>query len=312
MFQQCNGAGKLEYCTGSFCDPVAAHARTQFGLWAVMGAPLLLSFDVAAIATDELESIYGNPEIVAVSQDADEHGHGSPGGRRVSGGDFVEAADGELDKDRTHEPFRAGPGTVAVDADASGPETAACGPSTFNTSATGIRIEGLTCTDANSSVDCVAACCRAPGCVIWQWNPKYGPARCDHSQGVHGACWLGSHAQGVPKRALDWTGGSRAPIGPKPPPPPSPTTTLNVWARNLHDGGVAIMFINNGADAARMACDGRCIKATGLEGGQRYKVRDLFGRADLGPMTVDADAGFAAPTKIDGDGGSLLIKLTLA
>ena len=29
-------------------------------------------------------------------------------------------------------------------------------------------------------------------------------------------------------------------------------------------------------------------------------------------MTVDPDAGFAAPTKIDGDGGSLLLKLTLA
>ena len=29
--QRCLGAGKLAYCTGSFCDPVVNHSVTQFG-----------------------------------------------------------------------------------------------------------------------------------------------------------------------------------------------------------------------------------------------------------------------------------------
>ena len=80
MFPTCKGAGTLEYCVGSFCDPVVSHATAQFGLWAVMGAPMMLSFDVATLSEAQL-ALYGNPEIVAVSQDADEHGRGSYGGR---------------------------------------------------------------------------------------------------------------------------------------------------------------------------------------------------------------------------------------
>ena len=60
----CGGAGKLEYCTGSFCDPVPWHSKTQFGLWAVMGAPLLLSFDLTRLDSQQL-ALYGNPEIIA-------------------------------------------------------------------------------------------------------------------------------------------------------------------------------------------------------------------------------------------------------
>merc|ERR1712032_202186 len=88
MGPKCQGAGKLEYCTGSFCDPVPQHSFTQFGLWAVMGAPILLSFDLRNINSHDLEFVYGNAEIIAVSQDADVHGRGTLGGRRVSGGDF--------------------------------------------------------------------------------------------------------------------------------------------------------------------------------------------------------------------------------
>jgi hypothetical protein len=64
----CKGAGVLEYCTGSFCDPVRSHSVTQFALWAIMGAPLLLSFDVRAVSADDLAHVYGNPEIIAISQ----------------------------------------------------------------------------------------------------------------------------------------------------------------------------------------------------------------------------------------------------
>jgi alpha-galactosidase len=64
----CKGAGVLEYCTGSFCDPVQTHAVTQFALWAVMGAPLLLSFDVRSLTPTEISRVYGNPEIIAINQ----------------------------------------------------------------------------------------------------------------------------------------------------------------------------------------------------------------------------------------------------
>lgn len=64
----CQGPGKLEYCTGSFCDPVQVHSRSQFALWAVMGAPLLLSFDLRNLSKYQLETI-ANPEVIAVSQD---------------------------------------------------------------------------------------------------------------------------------------------------------------------------------------------------------------------------------------------------
>ena len=30
---KCGGPGVLEYCTGSFCDPVPRHSRTQAALW---------------------------------------------------------------------------------------------------------------------------------------------------------------------------------------------------------------------------------------------------------------------------------------
>ena len=85
---KCEGAGKLEYCTGSFCDPVQSHAVAQFGLWAVMGAPLLLSFDLTNLDAKQ-KALYGNPEIVRVNQDKDPAtGRGTAGGRRVFGGDF--------------------------------------------------------------------------------------------------------------------------------------------------------------------------------------------------------------------------------
>ena len=38
---KCGGPGVLEYCTGSFCDPVPRHSRTQAALWC--GQSLLAS-----------------------------------------------------------------------------------------------------------------------------------------------------------------------------------------------------------------------------------------------------------------------------
>ena len=79
----CRGAGVLEWFTGSFCDPVALHSRSQYGLWAVMGAPLLLSFDLRNLTQYQLDTI-ANPEVIAVSQDP-----AAKPGMRVAGGNIT-------------------------------------------------------------------------------------------------------------------------------------------------------------------------------------------------------------------------------
>lgn len=90
----CKGAGKLAYCTGSFCDPGPNNAEAQLALWSILGAPLLYSFDMQNLMTDPaMKKIYTNPEVIAVNQDADASGRGSMGGRRVHGSDLPEAAE---------------------------------------------------------------------------------------------------------------------------------------------------------------------------------------------------------------------------
>eukprot|EP00937_MAST-01D_sp_MAST-1D-sp2_P005112 g5112.t1 len=64
-----DGAGRLQWCTGSFCDPVPVHAKSQFTMWAVMAAPLLLSFDLRNLSAAQMD-IIANPEVIAVNQDA--------------------------------------------------------------------------------------------------------------------------------------------------------------------------------------------------------------------------------------------------
>eukprot|EP00039_Didymoeca_costata_P030852 m.31736 g.31736 ORF g.31736 m.31736 type:complete len:452 (+) comp8343_c0_seq2:82-1437(+) len=80
----CPGAGQLLQCTGTFCDPVPHHSRTQFGLWSVMAAPLLLSFDLSAMTSYQMATV-SNPEVIAVNQDK----AGYPG-MRVGGGNLTD------------------------------------------------------------------------------------------------------------------------------------------------------------------------------------------------------------------------------
>ena len=206
----CKGAGKLLYCTGSFCDPVPSHATAQFTLWAVMGAPLLLSFDIRQLTKTEIHHLYGNPEIIAVNQDADHHGRGTAGGRRVSFGDL-----------------------------------------------------------------------------------PWGSQAQDHGHG---------HTTGA-------AGSSVA--SPTSPPPTPGQSTLNIWARNLHDGSTAMLFLNSGpaGDGTTMVCDAACLHAAGLAVGKTYAVRDLVALADLAPVTLTAK-GLRTPTEVAADAGTLFLKLT--
>ena len=65
-----------------------AQSRTQFSLWALAGAPLLISGTVANMS-DYTRDTYSNAEVIAVSQDV----AGTPG-TRVAGGDQPEAYTG--------------------------------------------------------------------------------------------------------------------------------------------------------------------------------------------------------------------------
>ena len=277
----CKGAGALEYCTGSFCDPVASHSIAQFVLWSIMGAPLMLSFDVAALTESQLDSVYGNEEIIAVNQDADAHGNGVPGGRRVSGADLPEvsvagtgaanpASGGALApgspvlgaQNYLASPTSASPPSLGLGSTPSAdivrgpPKT--CTPSTFPVNRTGQQVRGLGCANATTPATCMAACCAQAACSTWQYSPTYGRGA-EHcwkdGKGVFGPCWIGTATHvGPPTPNSDWVGGSNQ-AAPSPPSPPPRAASLSVWARNLNDGSTAVLFINNLAGALTMACD---------------------------------------------------------
>jgi hypothetical protein len=271
---KCAGAGKLTYCTGSFCDPVVSHATAQFGLWAVMAAPLLLSFDLTNLDAHQ-RFLYGNPEIIAVNQDRDDHGRGTAGGRRVAG------------------PRLPGQATDIAEVQC-----------TFPFNRTGVESEGLQAEHSgDTSADaCRAACCANTNCTTWQYNPLYHPRGYPKEP-----CWNGRE-RSVSKGREGWVGGSKL-AGPAPPPP-----AFNIWARNLHDGGTAMIFINDspaGSVPMTMRCDAACTKAAGLSPG-KYTVRDLYARKNIaGGVTVEADSGFEVGT-VPADAGSVLWKLSPA
>ena len=307
-----------------------------------MGAPLLLSFDVSQLSKAQIDTTYGNPEIVAVNQDADEHGRGSRGGKRVSGSDFPEndndasAVDTAAEKESHNETISEARATQARDGvdrqqqqqqqqqqqhqqqvHTAAAAAANCDASTFKYSRNGVQSSGLACHDAASAADCIAACCNAgDGCTTWQYNPKHSlkndTTHCNRKHGgVWGPCWIGRETRSTPN-APDWIGRSTA--ASPPPPPPPPGSSLNVWARSLHDGSTAVLFINNAPDAGApgqvMHCNAACSTAAGLLAGTTYAVRDLAARSDLAPITVDGTSGFASPSAVPADAGSLLLKFT--
>ena len=303
---KCNGAGKLEYCTGSFCDPVVAHSVTQFRLWAVMGAPLLLSFDLANLDATQLAT-YGNAEIVAINQDADEHGRGVAGGRRVSGDDLVGPVtlDAAAASSGKHSAANVARRAAAGGARATTNSLAkACSNASFPYSRVGVECIGLQPANVTSATACIAACCAmGAACHTWQWNPTYNKGH------GHQPCWIGAeHA--TRWNSTGWVAGGSTLPSPTPPPTPAPPTSLNtqnVWARNLHSGATALLFINNGAGAVNMTCDAACALAAGLVDGTTYSVRDVGERRDLVSLTLQD--GVAAGI-IAGDAGSLLLLLT--
>jgi len=87
-----------------------------------------------------------------------------------------------------------------------------------------------------------------------------------------------------------------------------PFNTTNIWARELHDGSRAIVFLNVGSSQVSLICDQRCFAKMGFSNlDTRLAVRDLWAHKDLPDITPRA--GFHASSLAAG-GGFRMIKVT--
>lgn len=83
-----------------------------------------------------------------------------------------------------------------------------------------------------------------------------------------------------------------------------PRSSANVWARRLDGGDVAMLFINNAAAPAVVACDAACCAAAGIDGTASVTVRDLFARTDNGTVICESLTPVVAP-----GGASVFLRL---
>ena len=82
----------------------------------------------------------------------------------------------------------------------------------------------------------------------------------------------------------------------------------NVWARELHDGSHALVFLNAGSSQASVTCDAACFAAIGVDPARNYTVDDLWNDVPQGTIT---NATFTA-VDLPADGGHLMIRVAEA
>ena len=86
-----------------------------------------------------------------------------------------------------------------------------------------------------------------------------------------------------------------------------PPVDSTVWGRALENNAWAVLLINfSKAGPQAVACDAACFAAAGFAPGTTLAVRDLWARADNG--TVNSSAGYSAV--VPADGGSFLLSFT--
>ena len=88
----------------------------------------------------------------------------------------------------------------------------------------------------------------------------------------------------------------------------SAASATNVWVRWLASGDVAVLFFNAGASSAAVTCDAACFARVGAAGAV-WAARDVWTHEDAG--RIEAAAGFTTPP-LAAVGGSLLLRLTPA
>ena len=87
----------------------------------------------------------------------------------------------------------------------------------------------------------------------------------------------------------------------------APRDDRNIWARRLNGGDVALLFINNSPASIAMSCDHNCCVAAGLADDATLSVRDLFAHSDNGTVSC-AGTGFVFD--VPAGGSSVLVRVT--
>jgi hypothetical protein len=83
-------------------------------------------------------------------------------------------------------------------------------------------------------------------------------------------------------------------------------TGINVWARQLSGGKVALVFLNTLSAAVDITCDESCM-ATAKLAGKTMNLRDLWKHEDLGRL----NATLTVPS-LDAEGGCAMYLATLS
>jgi alpha-galactosidase len=80
-----------------------------------------------------------------------------------------------------------------------------------------------------------------------------------------------------------------------------PVLSVAIWARELSQGGSAIVFVNNNNSTTKITCDSQCWAKLPYKTGLRFQVRDLWTH---GPATkAEAVAGEDYEVSIEDGGG---------
>jgi hypothetical protein len=84
---------------------------------------------------------------------------------------------------------------------------------------------------------------------------------------------------------------------------------INVWARPLANGDVALAFVNQGPANATVKCDAPCLAAANVTAGRVWAVRDLIARRDVGEINGSKRSSFALSALVESDGSVAAFRL---
>lgn len=312
-----------------------AQQESQMNMVAIIGSPLLLSFDLAGYTPDTI-AWAANPEVIAVHQDPHPRG---PVYRRAAGGPLA----ARLVSPTTHVPCEAAANPAAVWARERSPASGTPGvpdPSYFLRPAAspGFSLhanhawddeycahnaQGWLAPAANNTC-CDAACTNQ----LWYFNDTDATVTTVHPGAANvpgpyltvdagaNAVFLNERYNRTDRRwdaqrfaFSDATGllvslADGTCVG-APAPQAAPT---NVWGRALADGGLALVLLNmdTGGAARDVACDAACFAVLGVPPTQALGVRDIRARADAG--SIVAGDGFVA--SVPAGGASRMFRFT--
>jgi hypothetical protein len=300
--------------------------QTQMVLWSVFPTQLILGEDLTKADPEYFETV-GNEELLAINQDFPFAG----AGQRVFGDDLTWPCSGSLP-----------PGAVnrveAVACDSSNPAQQFY----FNSTDGTVRLASAPASSPAALT--VLNCDTDDGTLVYLFPPGYtGGSSCGSANQVwsymggdggnkslvnpiSGKCldeymwttprvdlwtclggasneawnFTGSASAGTPGQLINNDSGFCLTASVS-----NATECVNVWARPLSDGGVALAMVNNADTATTVTCDAACFAASNITWPGGAKVRDLIAHADLGVLSPP----YSFSANVTGGGGSAAFKL---